>query len=62
MIKQVYELSETHIHEYNSRAKIKRLNFDLELSKYDTNLLGTITYFNDSGVGSATAGWVDLIC
>jgi hypothetical protein len=34
---------QTYIHEYDSKAKSKRLNFDLEFSKPDTNLLGNIT-------------------
>jgi hypothetical protein len=33
-----------YIHEYDSKAKFKRLNFYLEFSKSHTNLLGTVTY------------------
>jgi hypothetical protein len=38
----LYKLSETQIHEYDSKAKIKRLNFDLKFSKYGTNVFEKI--------------------
>jgi hypothetical protein len=39
------KLPETHIHEYDSKTKFKRLKFDLEFSKSDTNVDVKIKYF-----------------